>query len=167
MLTGGEDPRYIARRLTRFAAEDVGMADPRALPLADRGVGDLRAARDRPEGELALAQLVVHLATAPKSNARLCRLRRGDARGEGDRQPDAAAAHPQRADEADEGDSATAPATNTTTMRRTASPAQNYFPEGMARQRFYRPTDRGCRGRDRRSGWREWDALRARKARRR
>ena len=68
MLEGGEDPLYIARRLVRVASEDVGMADPSALPLAV-------AARDavqfvgRPEGDLALAQAAVHLALAPKSNA--------------------------------------------------------------------------------------------------
>jgi len=67
MIEGGEDPMYIARRTVRFAAEDVGLADPRALPLAI-------AARDAyhflgsPEGELALAEVAVYLATAPKSN---------------------------------------------------------------------------------------------------
>src|SRR3954468_21021341 len=68
MLHGGEDPRYIARRLTRFAAEDVGMADPRALPLAI-AAWETYERLGSPEGELALAQLVVHLGTAPKSNA--------------------------------------------------------------------------------------------------
>ncbi|MFA5026243.1 MAG: replication-associated recombination protein A [Candidatus Methylomirabilota bacterium] len=68
MLASGEEPLYIARRLVRFASEDVGNADPSALSLA-------LAARDSyhflgsPEGELALAQLVVYLAVAPKSNA--------------------------------------------------------------------------------------------------
>ncbi|MEM7165049.1 MAG: replication-associated recombination protein A [Planctomycetota bacterium] len=67
MLEGGEDPLYIARRLVRFAAEDVGLADPQALTIAV-------AARDAvhfiglPEGALALAELVVYLATAPKSD---------------------------------------------------------------------------------------------------
>jgi putative ATPase len=67
MIDGGEDPMYIARRTVRFAAEDVGLADPEALRLAI-------AARDAyhflgsPEGELALAEAAVYLATAPKSN---------------------------------------------------------------------------------------------------
>lgn len=68
MLEGGEDPRYIARRLLRFAVEDVGLADPQALNQAM----DAWQAYERlgsPEGELALAQLVVYLGTAPKSNA--------------------------------------------------------------------------------------------------
>ena len=68
MLEGGEDPRYIARRLTRFAAEDVGQADPSALPMAVAGWQTYERLGS-PEGELALAQVVVHLATAPKSNA--------------------------------------------------------------------------------------------------
>src|SRR5262245_4564245 len=70
MLEAGEDPLYIARRLVRMAVEDIGLADPNALPLCI-------AARDavdfigRPEGDLALAQAVVYLAIAPKSNALL------------------------------------------------------------------------------------------------
>ncbi len=68
MLEAGEDPLYIARRLIRFASEDVGLADPRALEIT-------LAAKDAfhfiglPEGKLALAQAVVYLAVAPKSNA--------------------------------------------------------------------------------------------------
>jgi putative ATPase len=78
MLDAGEDPLYIARRMVRFASEDIGNADPQALQLA-------LAARDAyrflgsPEGELALAQAAVYLATAPKSNAvdsALARVRR-------------------------------------------------------------------------------------------
>lgn len=67
MIEGGEDPLYIARRTVRFAAEDIGLADPRALEIAI-------AARDAyqflgsPEGDLALAEAAVYLATAPKSN---------------------------------------------------------------------------------------------------
>ena len=68
MLEGGEDPRYIARRLTRFASEDVGLADPTALGVALAG-WQAYERLGSPEGELALAQVVVHLATAPKSVA--------------------------------------------------------------------------------------------------
>ncbi|MBV9756911.1 MAG: replication-associated recombination protein A, partial [Alphaproteobacteria bacterium] len=68
MLGGGEDPRYIARRLVRFAAEDVGLADPQALPQA-LAAWETYERLGSPEGELALAQAVVYLATAPKSNA--------------------------------------------------------------------------------------------------
>jgi putative ATPase len=68
MLEAGEDPLYIARRLIRFASEDVGMADPQALPIA---VSAMEAFHfiGVPEGSLALAQAAVFLATAPKSNA--------------------------------------------------------------------------------------------------
>ncbi|MDX1493555.1 MAG: hypothetical protein R3253_05835, partial [Longimicrobiales bacterium] len=67
MIDGGEDPLYIARRLVRMASEDIGLADPAALST-------VMAARDAyhflgsPEGELALAEAAVYLATAPKSN---------------------------------------------------------------------------------------------------
>jgi len=67
MLAGGEDPLYIARRLVRIAAEDVGLADPRALSLA-LAAKDAYHFLGSPEGELALAEAVVYLATAPKSN---------------------------------------------------------------------------------------------------
>jgi putative ATPase len=68
MLSGGEDPLFIARRLIRAAAEDIGEADPMALVLAN-AAKDTYDFLGSPEGEIALAQLVVHLAAAPKSNA--------------------------------------------------------------------------------------------------
>jgi len=68
MLTGGEDPLYIARRLVRFASEDIGLADPTALMMANEAMNTYRFLGS-PEGELAIAHAVVHLATAPKSNA--------------------------------------------------------------------------------------------------
>ncbi|MGB0508273.1 MAG: replication-associated recombination protein A, partial [Pikeienuella sp.] len=68
MLEGGEDPRYIARRVVRMAVEDIGLADPEAVKqaLAARDVYDMLGS---PEGELAIAQAVAYLALAPKSNA--------------------------------------------------------------------------------------------------
>ena len=68
MLVGGEDPLYIARRLVRFASEDIGLADPAALPQALAG-WDTYERLGSPEGELAIAQVVLYLASAPKSNA--------------------------------------------------------------------------------------------------
>ena len=68
MLAAGEEPLYIARRLIRFASEDVGIADPQALPLA-LSCRDAYHHLGSPEGELALVQAAVYLATAPKSNA--------------------------------------------------------------------------------------------------
>jgi len=68
MLEGGEDPLYIARRMVQFASEDVGLADPQALVVA---VSAMQAFQflGQPEGELALAEAAVYLATAPKSNS--------------------------------------------------------------------------------------------------
>ncbi|MGD9329800.1 MAG: replication-associated recombination protein A [Desulfobacterales bacterium] len=68
MLTAGEAPLYIARRMVRFASEDIGLADPQALTTALAGLEAYRFL-GAPEGELALAQVAVYLATAPKSNA--------------------------------------------------------------------------------------------------
>jgi putative ATPase len=68
ILDGGADPRYLARRLVRMASEDIGLADPRALRLA-LDASEVFERLGSPEGELALAQCVVYLAMAPKSNA--------------------------------------------------------------------------------------------------
>lgn len=68
MLTGGEEPLYIARRLVRMAVEDIGLADPQALVQAN-AAKDTYDFLGSPEGELALAQATIYLATAPKSNA--------------------------------------------------------------------------------------------------
>ncbi|MBK7006214.1 MAG: replication-associated recombination protein A [Burkholderiales bacterium] len=68
MLDGGADPRYMARRLIRMATEDIGLADPRALRLA-LDCAEVYERLGSPEGELALAECVVYLAVAPKSNA--------------------------------------------------------------------------------------------------
>ena len=68
MLDGGADPRYMARRMIRMAAEDIGLADPRALRLA-LDAAEVYERLGTPEGELALAECVVYLAVAPKSNA--------------------------------------------------------------------------------------------------
>ena len=68
MLEAGEDPLYVARRLVRFASEDVGLADPQALVLAMAAQQAVHFI-GLPEGALALAELVVYLAAAPKSNA--------------------------------------------------------------------------------------------------
>ena len=68
MLEAGEDPLYIARRLVRFASEDVGMADPQALVIAMAAQQAVHFI-GMPEGNLALAEAAVYLATAPKSNS--------------------------------------------------------------------------------------------------
>ena len=68
MLQGGEDPRYLARRLVRMAVEDIGLADPQALVLT-RAAAETYEQLGSPEGELALVQAAIYLALAPKSNA--------------------------------------------------------------------------------------------------
>jgi putative ATPase len=68
MLDGGVDPRYVTRRLVRMASEDIGLADPRALRVA-LDAAETYEQLGSPEGELALAEAVVYLAVAPKSNA--------------------------------------------------------------------------------------------------
>jgi putative ATPase len=68
MLDGGAEPKYMARRMIRMAAEDIGLADPRALRLA-LDAAEVYERLGSPEGELALAECIVYLAVAPKSNA--------------------------------------------------------------------------------------------------
>ncbi|MBL6456534.1 replication-associated recombination protein A [Belnapia sp. T6] len=142
MIQGGEDPRYIARRLTRFAAEDVGMADPRALPLAI-AAWETYERLGSPEGELALAQLVVHLGTAPKSNAVYVAWGEAQraARETGSLMPPKHILNaPTRLmknlgygrDYAYDHDEAE------------GFSGQDYFPDGLRRRAFYRPTDRGA-----------------------
>ena len=102
MLEGGQDPMVIFRRAIAMAAEDIGLADPEALKLAV-------AARDAfhmlgaPEGYLPLSQMVIYLATAPKSNSSKVALDAALARGAGASGGAGAAARPQRAHEAHEG----------------------------------------------------------------
>ena len=164
MLTGGEDPRYIARRLTRFAAEDVGMADPRALPLAI-ATWETYERLGTPEGELALAQLVVHLATAPKSNSVYVAFGEAmrAAKETGSLMPPQNILNaPTRLmkdlgygagyeydHDAEEGFS-----------------GADFWPEGMERRRFYQPTDRGAEAAVA-ERMRQWDAIRAKRGRRR
>jgi putative ATPase len=141
MLAGGEDPRYVARRMTRFAVEDIGLADPNALPQA-LAAWEAFERLGSPEGELALAQAVLYLATAPKSNAAYAAFgaAQGAARQTGSLMPPAhilnaptklmkqlgygaGYAYDHEADNAFSG--------------------ANYFPDDMARQNFYTPPDRG------------------------
>jgi putative ATPase len=158
MFAGGEDPRYIARRLVRFAAEDVGMADPAALGQA-LAAWEAYERLGTPEGELALAQAVVYLGTAPKSNALYRALGQAmeAAQATGSLMPPAHILN--------------AP---TKLMRNLgygagyaydhdedkAFSGQNYFPDGMSRRRFYEPSERGF---EREVGQRlaEWARLRA------
>jgi putative ATPase len=157
MLDAGEDRLFIARRLVRAAVEDIGMADPQALAVAN-------AAKDAfdflgsPEGELALAQAAVYLATAPKSNAVYTAYKAATrtAKEHGSLTPPKTilnaptklmkqigygAAYAYDHDEPD------------------AFSGQDYWPEKLGRQSFYEPVDRGFeREIGRRMEW--WEKLR-------
>lgn len=141
MLAGGEDPLYIARRLVRFAAEDIGLADPQALvqALAAKDMYDFLGS---PEGELGLAQSVVYLATAPKSNA----IYRGlsaamrAARGSGSLMP------PKHILNAPTGlmkDLGYGEGYQYDHDQEEGFSGQDYFPHDMDREDYYRPTERG------------------------
>lgn len=141
MLEGGEDPRYIARRLIRFAAEDIGMADPQALPQAIAATESYERLGS-PEGELALAQAVIYCATAPKSNAQYTAYKaaRVSARTHGSLMPPAHILNAPTALMKELGYGAgyaydhEAP---------DAFSGQNYFPDAMTRAQFYQPVARG------------------------
>ena len=141
MLTAGEDPLFIARRLVRMANEDVGLADPEAVKQA-LAAKDVYEFLGSPEGELALAQATVYIATAPKSNALYN-------------------AYKQAMTKAAETGSVMPPKiilnAPTKLMKSQeygtgyrydhdepdAFSGQNYFPDAIVRQKFYRPVERG------------------------
>jgi putative ATPase len=141
MLNGGEDPRYIARRLVRFAAEDIGMADPNALPQALAG-WETYERLGSPEGELAIAQVVVYLGTAPKSNAVYTAFgqARAAAKNTGSLMPPA---HILNAPTKLMKQLGYGAGYEYDHSAEDAFSGQNYFPEGMERIEFYRPRDRG------------------------
>ena len=142
MIDGGVEPRYLARRLIRMASEDIGLADPRALRLA-LDAAEVYERLGSPEGELTLAQCVVYLAIAPKSNAVYTAYKQARAwvRQDGTRpvplhlrnaptslmkQLDYGKGYRYAHDE--EGAFAA---------------GENYWPEGMPPQGFYQPVERG------------------------
>jgi putative ATPase len=157
MLDAGESPLYIARRLVRMAVEDIGLADPQALAVAN-AAKDAYDFLGSPEGELALAETVVYLATAPKSNAIYT-----------------AYGAAKRA--AEEAGSLTPPKTilnaPTKLMKGEgygsgydydhdaphAFSGQDYWPEALGRQYFYEPTERGFE-REIRKRMEFWEKLR-------
>jgi putative ATPase len=141
MLEGGEDPLFICRRLVRFAVEDIGLADPAALIQAN-AAKDAYHFLGSPEGELAIAQAVIYLATAPKSNRVYSAFKQAglDAKKYGSVSP------PKHI--------LNAP---TNLMKELSykegyiydhdTPdgfsGQNYFPDKMQRQQYYKPVERG------------------------
>ncbi|MEM8833834.1 MAG: replication-associated recombination protein A [Pseudomonadota bacterium] len=141
MLAGGEDPKFLARRITRMAVEDIGLADPDALPQCV-AAWETYERLGSPEGELALAQALIYLATAPKSNAGYVAYNKSmaTAKETGSFMPPSHilnaptnlmkdlgyGAGYQYDHDAEDGFS-----------------GQNYFPEKMDRQNFYTPVERG------------------------
>lgn len=141
MLDGGEDPRYIARRLTRFAVEDIGMADPDALPQSI-AAWEAFERIGSPEGELAIAQCVIYLATAPKSNAAYAAFKSSarSAKETGSLSPPK---HILNAPTSLMKDLGYGDGYQYDHASEDGFSGQNYFPEGMPREEFYLPVDRG------------------------
>lgn len=141
MLAGGEDPRYIARRMTRMAVEDIGLADPQALPLS-LAAWEAYERMGSPEGELALAETLLYLATAPKSNAAYVAwgVAKRAAKDSGSLMPPKHILNAPTKFMQDIGYGA-GYAYDPDTPE--GFSGQNYFPDGMARQSLYHPVERG------------------------
>jgi putative ATPase len=144
MLKGGEEPRYLARRITRMAVEDIGLADPAAQRLCL----DAWATYERlgsPEGELALAEAVVYLALAPKSNAAYTAFAAARAAAErtGSLMPPKHILNAPTRFMKSEGFGLGYIYDHDTEA---GVSGQNYFPDGMQRERFYTPGDHGFEG---------------------
>ena len=160
MFAGGEDPHYILRRLTRFASEDIGLAEPEAL---GRALAAWQAFErlGSPEGELAIAGLVIYLATAPKSNASYKAFKAASraAAKTGSLSPPA---HILNAPTGLMKDLGYGAGYSYDHDDPDGFSGQNCFPDGMDRQRFYQPVERGY---EREIGKRlaYWDRLRAEK----
>ncbi len=141
MIMGGEDPLFLARRLIRMASEDIGLADPNALSLAI-------AARDAyqmlgsPEGELALAQLVIYLALAPKSNAVYMAYKNATnfAKKHGSIMPPKIILNAPTKLMKEQGYGKNYIYDHDTDL---GFSAQNYFPDNIKREQFYLPVERG------------------------
>ena len=141
MLTGGEDPRYLARRITRMAVEDIGLADP----AAQRQCLDAWETYERlgsPEGELALAQAVVYLALAPKSNAAYAAYKNAMAAAKkfGSEPPPKHILNAPTGMMKDQGFGAGYEYDHDAEA---GFSGQNYFPETMKRGIYYLPVERG------------------------
>ena len=141
MLEGGEDPRFLARRLTRMAVEDIGLADPQAQALCLDG-WQTYARLGSPEGELALAQAVVYLALAPKSNGvyTAYKAARIAARETGSHPPPL---HIRNAPTGLMKDLGYGAGYAYDHDQPGAFSGQNYFPDGMKRPVYYAPPERG------------------------
>ena len=160
MLAGGEDAHFIARRLTRFAVEDIGLADPNAVVQAIAAWNTYERLGS-PEGELALAQLVIYLGTAPKSNAAYTAYKAVTkaAKETGSLMPPM---HILNAPTRMMKDLGYSKGYQYDHDDPDGFSGQNYFPDGMERRKFYQPVERGFE-REIRKRLDYWDRLRARK----
>ena len=161
MFAGGEDPHYILRRLTRFASEDIGLAEPEALPRA-LAAWQAYERLGSPEGDLAIASLVIYLATAPKSNAAYAALKSATRAAEatGSLMPPAHFLNAPTGLMKDLGYGRDYAYDHDDPN---GFSGQDGFPEDMERQRFYTPVERGYeREIAKRLAW--WDRLRTEKA---
>ncbi len=141
MLEGGEDPRFLARRLTRMAVEDIGLADPQAQAFCLQSWQTYERLGS-PEGELALSQAVIYLALAPKSNANYVAYKaaRRLAASSGSAPPPK---HILNAPTSLMKDQGYGDGYAYDHDQEDAFSGQNYFPDGMKRPEFYAPVERG------------------------
>ncbi len=141
MLVGGEHPEYIARRMCRMAVEDIGLADPQALPISI-AAWEAYERLGSPEGELALVQALVYLATAPKSNAAYTAYgaARRAAQETGSLMPPRHILNAPTKLMKDEGYGAGYEYDHDTVE---GFSGQDYFPDEMERRHFYQPAERG------------------------
>ena len=141
MLEGGEDPRYLARRILRMAVEDIGLADPHAQSVCI-GAWETYERLGSPEGELALSQAVTYLALAPKSNAGYAAFKaaRNLARSHGSEMPPKHILNAPTQLMAEEGYGANYAYDHNA---QDGFSGQNYFPETMDRPKIYDPVERG------------------------
>ncbi len=161
MLEGGELPLYLARRMVRFAVEDIGMADPNALLQANAGL-EAYHNLGSPEGELALAQVVIYLATAPKSNAAYVAFNTAQrsAQESGSLMPPAIILNAPTKLMKQQGYGKGYIYDHDTPE---GFSGQNYFPDKMRRQKYYKPVERGYE-REIVKRLQYWDKLRSEKA---
>lgn len=160
MLAGGEDPRYIARRVIRMAVEDIGLADPQALQITLQAA-EIYERLGSPEGELALAEALVYVATAPKSNAvyTAYKAARSAAAETGSLMPPKHILNAPTKLMKNIGYGRDYAYDHDTPE---AFSGQNYFPDEMARQSFYQPVERGFE-RDIKKRMEYWQKLREEK----
>ena len=162
MLDAGEDPRFLARRLVRMAVEDIGLADPQALVHA-RAAAETYEQLGSPEGELALANTVIYLATAPKSNAAYIAYKaaRRAAKEGGSLMPPKTILNAPTKLMKEEGYGADYAYDHDAPD---AFSGQNYWPDALGRQLFYDPPERGFE-REIRKRLEYWEKLRAERSR--